>query len=79
MKFCPRCGYFVNRKKDSCPKCGYNSVKPLPSRILSSKTKIVISLIAIVAILFVTFTSTNNFDDSQLVDSDTEFQVPLDI
>jgi len=80
MKFCPRCGYFVNREKASCPKCGYNSVKHSPSRISSSKTGIVVSLIAIVivAILFTTFPSTNNFDDSQLVDSDTEFEIPLD-
>jgi len=80
MKFCPRCGYFVNREKDSCPKCGYNSVKPSPSRISGTKTGIVVSLIAIVivAILFTTFPSTNNFDDSQLIDSDTEFEIPLD-
>lgn len=78
MKFCPRCGYFINGKK-TCSKCGYNSVKPLPSRILSSKTGIVVSLIAVVVILFATLISTNNFEDSQLVDSDTEFEVPSDV
>ena len=46
MKFCPRCGYFVNREKASCPKCGYNSVKPSLSGISSPKTGIVVSLIA---------------------------------
>jgi len=80
MKFCPRCGYFVNRKKN-CSKCGYNSVKLFPSRIPNSKIGIMVSIIAIVivVIFFTTIPSTNNLDDSQLVDSNVDFEIPLDV
>ena len=80
MKFCPKCGYFVNGKK-TCSKCGYNSVKLLPSRIPNSKTGIIVSIIAIViAVIFFSITpGANNFNDSQLVDSDMDFDRPLDI
>jgi len=80
MKFCPKCGYFVNGKK-TCSKCGYNSVKLLPSRIPNLKTGIIVSIIAIViAVIFFSITpSADNFNDSQLVDSDMDFDMPLDI
>jgi len=80
MKFCPRCGHFVNGKKH-CPKCEYYSINTSHSRISGSKTGIICSLIIIVitVIVFTTFPSADNSNNSQLVNSDVDFDMPLDI
>ena len=78
MKFCPKCGYFVNRKKH-CTMCGYNSVNSISSKISSSKRGIIVFMIAIVVIVITTSLSIDNPNDSQLINSDIDYEIPSNL
>jgi len=75
MKYCPKCGHFVNSNTSSCPKCGYNSPKKTVS--LSSKTKTgigIASIIALTLVIFLLIPPEDENDDSQSVNIKTELE-----
>jgi len=69
MKFCPKCGYFVNSNTNSCPKCGYN-IKKIVSQGSRTKTGVVIaSIVVLILVIYLLVPQSDNFENSQLVSS----------
>ena len=72
MKFCPKCGYFVNSNTNSCPKCGYITKKIVPQ---GSRTKTGVVIASIVVLILGIFLLTSQDDEnSQLVVSNSSMQ-----
>lgn len=66
MKFCPKCGYFVNSNTSSCPKCGYNSPKKPISLSFRTKTGIgIASLIGLSLVIFLLIPPEETNDSSK--------------
>jgi len=73
MKFCPKCGYFVNSNTNSCPKCGYITKKIVPQGS-RTKTGVVIASILVLILGIFLLTPQDDDENSQLVDSNSSMQ-----